>query len=154
MPNYTDLTGKDKELATKWMNELVDAATAEAGAKAKQEDLKAKLAKLFNGPFDVVNINGGKVSGGEITPMTTSKDAIEAVTTGLPPEVLEALQQTTVSISADALKALGQHANDKIRAFVGVIEAKISNWKQAKIAAAKAKGDASHLKITVTARKS
>ena len=72
MPNYDQLTGKDKELATKWMNEIVDAATDEDIAKARQDELKLKLAKLFGEPFDVVNINGGKVTGNLITPSTTS----------------------------------------------------------------------------------
>jgi hypothetical protein len=154
MPNYDQLTGKDKELATKWMNELVDAATDEDLAKARQEELKVKLSKLFGEPFDVVNINGGKVTGNLITPSTTSGAAIKEVTEGLPEDVLEALQQTSVSISADALKQLGQHASEKIRGFVGVIQGKIDNYKKRQIDAAKAKADGSHVKISVTGRKS
>ena len=158
MPNYEELTGKDKELATKWMNDLVDAATAEKEAKATQELLKGKLAKLMGGPFDAVDINGGKVTGNLITPMTTSKDAVTAITADpnqpLPAEVIEALQSTTISISEESVDALALSGSEKVRAWYGVVKSKIAAWKQKQIDAAKAKDDGSHVKIGVTARKS
>jgi|GEM_PF-5069435 len=154
MPNYDQLTGKDKELATKWLTELVEVKTRQAEDKEREEALKAKLAKLLGEPFEVININGGKVSGTLLTPLTTSAEAVREITEGLPPEIIEALQQTSVSISEDALKQLGQHALEHVRAFVGVIQQKIENWKQRKIDAAVKKGDGAHVKISVTARKS
>lgn len=154
MPNYADLTGKDREQATKLMNELVDEATAEAEAKARQEVIKGKLAKLFGGPIDPVNINGGKVTINVKAPSTTSKDAVAEVTEGLPDDVVDALKQQTVSISEDTLKGLLQHPAERVRAYVGVIKERIADWKKKKVAEAEAKGDGSHLTVTVTARKS
>lgn len=151
---YAELTGKDKEVATKLQREMIAAAKAEAEAKARGESAKAKYANLIGEPDAVVDIDGGKISCVEISPSYGSGKAVEELTAELPPNVIEVLQEAKVALTKSTLDALEKHPSETIRGYHGILSQRIKDYQQRLLNEAKAKGDGSHLQVKVTAPKS
>jgi len=153
MPKYAELTGKDKEIATKLQKQLVSIAGQKKVLSADETETKAKYAKII-GEADVpVDVDGGKVSCTESSASVTQA-VVEKIMKKYPPKVHEAAQQTTISLSAATLEEMSKHADAEIRDAAAKIKTDIEKFKKAELKKAKDKGNGAHLSISVTAPKS